>query len=492
MRLKIISLSFLLSTLIGNSPVKLDINGQTDFNYIARLSDYSIINLPYRLFSIKVNYGSKHLSVRSSIAIEHQIRKNTDFLGSTSPTDFSWDLRELYLYWEIQLGILKIGKQISSWGTVDDNSPLDVINPLDYYYLFSKGVDRKLATFSANFDIYKNNTRLNLVFSPIHNTNRIPINDSEFPIELPLVPEKIQIYNQEKTPTEYGFLLSQKFDYGDLNLVYFNGFDRIYNFTGVNTWGQGVSLNVPRFDILFSHRKTEVLGYGFSLFNDFFTIRADFGLFKTRDTNNKINRDYPGYLYISSQGKYVEIFDSFGYDSLHFSFPMNEKAEYSQSTIQLEIELPFSINLIGQLFFYDTKSYSSDSLPVSDDIPLPVLDDMDFSELNPKNFFTPGMGAPLAILSNRIGLISLDKNIINNQLKITFSTMLDIDNYGTKEKISGSLYLLKSEYNVYDNMVCVASITEIKSINNHPDGDNYRFKMMEDFSHFQIQIKYFF
>ena len=492
MRLKIISLSFLLSTLIGNSPVKLDINGQTDFNYIARLSDYSIINLPYRLFSIKVNYGSKHLSIRSSIAIEHQIRKNTDFLGSTSPTDFSWDLRELYLYWEIQLGILKIGKQISSWGTVDDNSPLDVINPLDYYYLFSKGVDRKLATFSANFDIYKNNTRLNLVFSPIHNTNRIPINDSEFPIELPLVPEKIQIYNQEKTPTEYGFLLSQKFDYGDLNLVYFNGFDRIYNFTGVNTWGQGVSLNVPRFDILFSHRKTEVLGYGFSLFNDFFTIRADFGLFKTRDTNNKINRDYPGYLYISSQGKYVEIFDSFGYDSLHFSFPMNEKAEYSQSTIQLETELPFSINLTGQLFFYDTKSYSSDSLPVSDDIPLPVLDDMDFSELNPKNFFTPGMGAPLAILSNRIGLISLDKNIINNQLKITFSTMLDIDNYGTKEKISGSLYLLKSEYNVYDNMVCVASITEIKSINNHPDGDNYRFKMMEDFSHFQIQIKYFF
>jgi len=492
MRLKIISLSFLLSTLIGNSPVKLDINGQTDFNYIARLSDYSIINLPYRLFSIKVNYGSKHLSVRSSIAIEHQIRKNTDFLGSTSPTDFSWDLRELYLYWEIQLGILKIGKQISSWGTVDDNSPLDVINPLDYYYLFSTGIDRKLATFSANFDIYKNNTRLNFVFSPIHNTNRIPINDSEFPIELPLVPEKIQIYNQEKTPTEYGFLLSQKFDYGDLNLVYFNGFDRIYNFTGVNTWGQGVSLNVPRFDILFSHRKTEVLGYGFSLFNDFFTIRADFGLFKTRDTNNKINRDYPGYLYISSQGKYVEIFDSFGYDSLHFSFPMNEKAEYSQSTIQLETELPFSINLTGQLFFYDTKSYSSDSLPVSDDIPLPVLDDMDFSELNPKNFFTPGMGAPLAILSNRIGLISLDKNIINNQLKISFSTMLDIDNYGTKEKISGSLYLLKSEYNVYDNMVCVASITEIKSINSHPDGDNYRFKMMEDFSHFQIQIKYFF
>ena len=202
--------------------------------------------------------------------------------------------------------------------------------------------------------------------------------------------------------------------------------------------------------------------------------------------------EYPGYLYISSQGKYVEIFDSFGYDSLHFSFPMNEKAEYSQATVQLETELPLRINLTGQLFLYDTRSYSSDSLPVSDDIPLPVLDDMDFSQLNPKNFFTPGMGVPLAILSNRIGLLSFGKKFNDDQIKITLTTMLDIDNYGTKEKISGSLYSLKSEYNIYDNMVCIASITEIQSINNHPDGENYRFKMMEDFSHFQIQIKYFF
>ena len=491
MRLRII-LFYFFSFVMGDSSVRLNINGHADFNYISRLSDYSIINLPYRLVTIKVNYGSKVLSARSSIAMEHQIRENTDFLDDTSPTDFFWDLRELYLYWETQLGILKIGKQICSWGTVDDNSPLDVVNPLDYYYLFSRGVDRKLATFAANFDIYKKNTRLNLVFSPIHNTNRIPINDSDFPIELPLVPEKIQIYDQEKTPSEYGFLLSHKFGFGDLNLVYFSGFDRIYNFTGVNTWGQGASLNVPRFDILFSHRKTQLIGCGLSYFNDFFTIRADFGLFKTKDINNQISREYPGYLYISSQGKYVEIFDSFGYDSLHFSFPMNEKAEYSQATVQLETELPLRINLTGQLFLYDTRSYSSDSLPVSDDIPLPVLDDMDFSQLNPKNFFTPGMGVPLAILSNRIGLLSFGKKFNDDQIKITLTTMLDIDNYGTKEKISGSLYSLKSEYNIYDNMVCIASITEIQSINNHPDGENYRFKMMEDFSHFQIQIKYFF
>ena len=196
----------------------------------------------------------------------------------------------------------------------------------------------------------------------------------------------MQIFSPQKTPTEYGLLLSQKFSFADISFAYFNGFDRIYNFTVVNYWCQGSSLNVPRFDILFGYRKTEMFGYGLSFFNDFFTIRADFGLFRTKDVNNKINRNYPGYLYISSQGKYVEIFESFGYDSLHFSFPMNEKAEYSQTTLQLEAELPFSISLTGQLFLYDTISYRSDSLPVSDDIPLPVLDDMDFSQLNPKTF----------------------------------------------------------------------------------------------------------
>ena len=135
MRWRIILL-FITSILIGVPSERLNINGHVDFNYISRLSDYSIINLPYRLVSIKANYGSKNLLLQSSIAIEHQIRRNTDFLVNTSPTDFSLDLRELYLFWESKLGILKIGKQICSWGAVDDNSPLDVVNPLDYYYLF--------------------------------------------------------------------------------------------------------------------------------------------------------------------------------------------------------------------------------------------------------------------------------------------------------------------------------------------------------------------
>ena len=63
------------------------------------------------------------------------------------------------------------------------------------------------------------------------------------------------------------------------------------------------------------------------------------------------------------------------------------------------------------------------------------------------------MGVPLAILSNRIGLINLEKITGGAQLKIAFSAMLDLDSYNTKKKIPGSLLSVKSEYNVYDNVV---------------------------------------
>ena len=105
------------------------------------------------------------------------------------------------------------------------------------------------------------------------------------------------------------------------------------------------------------------------------------------------------------------------YDSLHFSYPLNEQANYYQTTIQLETELPFGITFIGQFFKYDTLSYAADTLPVSQQISIPNLN-FDPEDMTPANFFTPGMGAPLAILSKNIGLIILEKTFLNEQAKL--------------------------------------------------------------------------
>ena len=129
-----------------------DHSSYVDLNYMARLSDNSLINIPYRIFNINVDHQNGDLSIKSTLALEHQLRSDTYFLTNSSPQDFHWDLKELYMQWFTSFGEIRVGKQIHTWGSTDENSPIDVVNPLDYYYLFSTGAERKLGTFSIASD----------------------------------------------------------------------------------------------------------------------------------------------------------------------------------------------------------------------------------------------------------------------------------------------------------------------------------------------------
>ena len=105
---KIIILILLLNVALSQS--KNTFNGFLDFNYISRTSDGSIINLPYRLFSLRIDHENEDILIKSNLAIEHKIREETHFLFNESPSDFNLDLRELYLQLFTSWGELKIGK----------------------------------------------------------------------------------------------------------------------------------------------------------------------------------------------------------------------------------------------------------------------------------------------------------------------------------------------------------------------------------------------
>ena len=78
------------------------------------------------------------------------------------------------------------------------------------------------------------------------------------------------MFGLERNPFELGAYLERSFGMGDLRLSFFQGYDRTFNFTGINTWGAGSSgLNNPRLDILFGYRKTNVIGFIFENFCDF-------------------------------------------------------------------------------------------------------------------------------------------------------------------------------------------------------------------------------
>jgi len=451
--------------------------GYVDFYYISRLSDQSIINLPYRIFSLNVDHQNGDLMLRSTIALEHKLRKDTYFLSNNSPTDFELDMRELYLQMFTSWGEIRLGKIIHTWGNADENSPVDIASPFDYYYTFDSGIDKKLAIFSSAIDVYMENMKLGLIFSPLHNTHRTPQNDDEFPIKLPVSPSEDQIMKIDGLPYELGAYINRSFSFGDISLNYFTGYDRLFNLSGVNGFGHGPSLSNPYIDVVYGYRKTNMTGLGSTIFFGDVELRGDVAVFNTEDKNNSISRTSP----------YLPEF----YDSLHYSYPLNEKARYFQMTVQLEAELPFDIKFVGQFFNYDTLDYSSDSLPLDEDVSIPNLE-ISVDELDPKNIFTPGYGSSLAIMTKKALILSLEKKFFDDQLILTASSIFDIDNTDYDGTYPGSILSFEAAYTIIDNLELTVGYTNIKGDKDHPLGENYRLYIMEDFSHIRADLKYSF
>ena len=463
------------------------ISGYVDYTYISRLSDRSLIDIPYRMATLKVEKRSNNMLLNGNFSIEYHVRDDAYFLGSSDPQDFIFDMRELYITKFYDQLEFRIGKQIHSWGSVDENSPVDNPSSLDYYYLFFGGIERKMATLSLAIDYYIGDLKLNTVFSPIHATNRIPLGNDDFPIELPVYPQASEIFPIQGLPYEGGVQGTFSTEFGDISASYFSGYDRTFNLTGVNVYGHGSDISFPNVDVVYGYRKTDVFGIGGVLLNDWFTLRGDFGYFSTLDKNKSIERP--------------SSFNPVYYDSLHFTYPLMEEATYFQSTYQLETELPFGINLIGQYFTHDTLTYSSDSLPVDQEIDIPNLE-IDPDEMEASNFFTPGMGVPLAILTDRAFFLTMEKSIFDEQLKFSFTSMIDASTIKKEESDSGELknnhyssgllMELKMTYSLNQDLDGTMAITKINGDSNHPEGANYAFNRMEDFSHLRFELKYFF
>ncbi len=390
-------------------------------------------------------------------------------------------MREFYLTWYTDFGEISLGKKIHTWGSVDENSPIDVVNAYDYYYLFFNGTDRKLGSYSASVDVYFNDWKFGAVLSPYHHTNRIPINNPEFPIKLPITPEEYQIYPIEKNPFEFGGFMEYSHNYGDIRLSYFNGYDRIYNLSGINAFFQNESeTGSPDIDIVFGYRKTQMIGMGgTTLFGDLI-IRGDYAIFNTRDQNRRINRENPNPL-------------GYIYSYLAEEYPLNEKSDYYQLNLQFEYGLPWDIIIVGQYFSFDTLTYQSGELPIDEDVSIPALE-LSADEIDPRNFFSPGMGAPNAALTKRSISLNLERLFLENQLKISFISMMDVFDPTTKNsfKIWGKILGINVEYDLSQDLKILAGLTQISGDDFHPAGEQYRFNQMENFSHIRFDLNYSF
>ena len=67
-------------------------------------------------------------------------------------------------------------------------------------------------------------------------------------------------------PLELGIYATRTFGVGDISVNYFEGFDRLFNLSGVNVYAFGPDKSFSIIDIIYGYRKTKMLGFGSTLF----------------------------------------------------------------------------------------------------------------------------------------------------------------------------------------------------------------------------------
>jgi len=454
-------------------------SGYASATTVNRLSDGSIIKMPYRVLSYEPVLSSNNINIVANTALEFRLKD----IGQIMDSDLKVDLRELYIEWMTPLGDFSLGKQIITWGSASENNPTDNISPYNYYYLFSMGKERKEGIFSLNSTFYYQNLKLNAIFIPEHNPNTLPLNDPEFALSIPIVPTDEQIMELD-SPYEYALSLNLPLNNLDITTSYFSGYDRIVSFFGANVWANQAFTDPIVADTVLSYRKTEMYGIGLSFLLSDFSFRSDLGYFVTNDNVSKkgeLFRDYErgAQLIIEACEEKNEDLPDWAnpviceYDPDHKeTFLLNNFTEYLQYTLEVEFNPTSEFNIITQYSKHkSTKFGEADSLTLSATI-----------LMDPEVFFIPGMGLSNTFISSNSLSISARKLFPDMGLELSYTSMFDLDK-------KGALHGAGLEYKIFKNTNLLIEVTKI--FNNDEIKPN-PFTAMKDFSRILFEIRYFY
>ena len=476
---KIIASLLLFLPSLSKGEINYSHSGYASATTVNRLSDGSIIKMPYRVLSYEPVLSSNNINIVANTALEFRLKD----IGQIMDSDLKVDLRELYIEWMTPLGDFSLGKQIITWGSASENNPTDNISPYNYYYLFSMGKERKEGIFSLNSTFYYQNLKLNAIFIPEHKPNTLPLNDPEFALSVPIVPTDEQIMELDN-PYEYGISINIPFSSMDVTTSYFSGYDRIVSFFGANVWANQAFTDPIVADTVLSYRKTEMYGIGLSFLLSDFSFRSDFGYFVTNDNVSKkgeLFRDYErgAQLIIEACEEKNEDLPGWAnpviceYDPDHKeTFLLNNFAKYLQYTLEVEFNPTSEFNMITQYSKHKSTEFGeADSLTLSATI-----------LMDPEAFFISGMGSPNTFISSNSLSISARKLFPDMGLELSYTSMFDLD-----EK--GSLHGAGLEYEIFKNTNLLIEVTKIF---NNDEIQMNPFTTMKDFSRILFEIRYFY
>lgn len=412
------------------------------FNYSGEINPYVMnrtsnktqINLPYRIISLDLGYTIGNLDIKTVSALEHR----------NNPSEWEYDIREVYLAYYPSWGEVKVGKQIHAWGAADGNNPTDNINAYDYYYLFNTGAGKKVGAFSFSAKAYYKSFQLEGIFTPKHEVNRFPYGEKDFPLA---IAEKPTIEYPVENDWEFGFRIQTTVGESDFGFSIFNGNDRAPSLLSANVDFQD---NVPPVikKLNLGYRTTTMWGLDFVTFFGDLTLRIESALFKTQTPILRLN-------------VFKSPLDLYEYQ---------QEINYLQSVLQIEYttlsDMTIVMQLIGNKVF--NESYDWFHTYTQELVGLPSMK------------FSPGMGTPFAMFSDQALLLSSSGVFMDDRLDLDGNIMMNLDEKG--QMIGANI-----AYSPLINWKIEIGFTIFSGDKNNLEN---RFTLMEDFSNTRVGIIY--
>jgi hypothetical protein len=279
--------------------------------------------------------------------------------------------------------------------------------------------------------------------------------------------------------------------------------DRTFSLKGVNIWSDQTQTNFQG-DTVLDFRSTEIIGFSGMVMTDEVTFRFENALFSTRDTDleernfeydsatlcpNEIDDAcsyYTSEIFCEFQdecgwvdGVCVEVSESECEVSIYEQLPLNTVAKYMQHIAQLEFSVyDFDFNV--QYFINSIKSVKGSEYfnQFTSDF---IID------IDPKDYFTPGTGSPIAMFTNRALMFNVKKLFYDEsgkELEVIWKNLIDLTSS------SGFFSEIESIYTIHENLKLSSAISKISGDDSL--GNEYPFNPMEDFSHTRFELRYFF
>jgi len=402
---------------------QLNYSGSITPTYLMHISDGTDISLPFRLADLQLGYSFGDFELKTNTALEVR------WQGS----EVDIDLREAFIIWYPDFGEVKLGKMIHTWGAADGNNPTDNLNPYDYYYMFLPGADRKIGVLSGSVKTYWEYLSLEGIFIPEYTTNRLPFGEEDFPIQFPFEPEE---YIKNENEYEFGVRLQSTFNWADISITYFNGYDDLFSIQYFTPTGQLMNPFIPNFGF----RKTEMYGTDFVTFVDDFTIRGEVAYFDTKD---KLD-EFVGNVYFDVDANYLQYLLQFEYAGL--------------SDINLGVQY-LGTSVVDANGTYFTGMGTEDLT---------------------KDNFKPGMGTPFAMIAEKALIVNGSTSIFDSRLDLEAMTLINLDE-------TGYLFGINADYSPFENWKLKLGISKFFGDSDDPEN---RFTQMEDFSHISLGLEF--